>query len=152
MNIPEPLVLEPLLHEVAIKKRSLLPWWIKGFIWLFMLIASLIPIGIIAEWMGFSFQVSLYGLQSHTLFSPVGLLVSALFLFKGAVSFGLWTEKKWAIAAGIFDAIIGLMICVALILGLPVMQTGTGFQVRLEILFLIPYLLRLVKIRPAWEK
>lgn len=150
----EQLLLEPLLKDSTIKRRALLPLWIKVFIWLFMITGGISLLGPIAGLLSVSFQVSLYGLESNDPLSPIGLLVSFLFLFKGMVAYGLWTEKDWAVNLGIADAILGITVCCLTMLVLPFVDEEAGFtlNLRLELALLIPYLIKLQNIKAAWKK
>ena len=154
MEQQEQLVLGPLLHETFVKSRKLLPVWIKVFIWLFMITGALVPFIFLFGFAGWSFQVALYGLESNTPLNTIGVAVSALFLLKGIAAFALWMEKDWAIVFAIVDAIIGIAVCVFVMLIYPSIYNMEGFNlnIRLELLLLIPYLLKLQKIKPSWER
>jgi hypothetical protein len=97
---------------------------------------------------GANVDVSLYGLESTNQVSPTGILIVLLFLFKGIVSFGLWTQKGWAVNFGLADAVIGIAIC-GFVMAVS-LATNNGLNLRLELAGLIPYLIRLQKIRPHW--
>jgi hypothetical protein len=78
-------------QENILRRRLLLPWWIKTFCWIFMIFALIAPLGIIFAIFGWKFQLALYGLQTNAPLSLVGLSVIALFALKGitALGFGL---------------------------------------------------------------
>lgn len=153
MQQQEPLLLEPLLGANKINKRNLLPLWMKVFIWIFMVMGAMAPVCFLAGVWGAKFQVSLYGLESGDPFSPAGAFVLLLFFFKGIVAYGLWTEKRWAVNLGIMDAIVGIAVCTYLMVVLPFLQQEAGFVMnfRLELLALVPYLIKLRKIKPLWQ-
>ena len=65
-------------------------------------------------------------------------------------SFDLLKEKDWAIKLGIIDSILGISICILLML-YPLINTEMKSTFRIEIIFLIPYLLKLLKIKSTWE-
>lgn len=148
MEEKEQSILEPILSAFSIKRRKLIPVWIKIFIWLFFLITATVPLAIIFGISGKNFKESLYGLESTDPFSIVGIVITFLFLFKGFVSYSLWFEKDWAIELGTIDAIIGLLICVYLMI-FPQYTVGGG--IRLEIAILIPYLVKLQNIKAKWK-
>ena len=150
---------EHLLEEFAdgsqlaiTRRRALLPVWMKIFIWLFIVAGCIcVPLFILGL-VGMNFQVALYGLESNDSTSFVGMLVLLLFIFKGLVSFGLWFEAKWAVGLGIIDAGVGLLICFVTTFRpdlFPGNQAARFF--RLEIIFLVVYLIKLFRIREKWK-
>src|SRR3569833_2112009 len=86
------------------RRRNILPWWVIGFIWIFMVFAALIPVAIVFGAMRLNFQISLLGLTSPDPFSGIGIFVMLLFAYKGVVAFGLWTEKTWVVDLAKIDA------------------------------------------------
>ena len=60
---------------IAIKRRTLLPWWIKIFSWLFLIFGAVVPIALILGLIGVSFEVSMYGLTTTNPVSLVGIAV-----------------------------------------------------------------------------
>lgn len=152
MEQQEQLLLEPLLDKSKTTRRSLLPMWMKIFIWIFMITGVMAPFCFFAAMAGSNLQVAMYGLESHDPLSFAGMLILLLFLFKGIVAYGLWTGKDWAIYLGIADAIIGISICSYIMIA-PYINSQAGFaiNVRLELLALIPYLIKLRKIKAQWH-
>ena len=51
---------------------------------------------------------------------------------------------------GIADAIIGITICILVML-YPIINSEAKFSLRLELIALIPYLLKFLKIKTEWE-
>lgn len=140
------------LQNKSIKRRrELLPIWIKVFIWIFFLTALIsiliLAFGIFLE----NIDLSLYGLETEKIYSPIGLSVCILYLYKGLVSYGLWFEKDWGPAAGKFDAILGFVVCLFVMFVLPFL-TEPHMNLRLEILVLIPYLRSMQKLEHSWKK
>jgi hypothetical protein len=128
-----------------IRRRKLLPMWIKIFIWIFIVFAvATVPVSIMG-FTGNNVNLSLYGLEGTDLNSTEGRLILFLFFYKGLVAFLLWFEQKVAVTLGIFDAILGILIC------LWVMFVAHSVNFRLELVLLIPYLYKLIKIRKSWE-
>ncbi len=146
-------LLDGALSPTTERRRKLLATWIKVFIWLFMIFGAIAPIGLVLGVFGMTFDLSIYGLQTMYPLSILGLLIIALFAIKGAVSFGLWTEKDWAVKLAIFDAIIGIVICSFVMIVLPFFSENNGFSLnlRLELFFLIPYLITIKNIKKDWE-
>jgi len=102
---------------------------------------------------GFNFVMSLYGYETNEALSPVGVLLTLLFLYKGIVSYALWFEKDWAVVAGLIDAIIGIIICVMSMIGISIgSMARTPFTFRLEIILLIPYLIKLNNMKGKWHE
>ncbi|WP_205504012.1 hypothetical protein [Rufibacter psychrotolerans] len=141
------------LEDNKTRRRELLPWWMKAFIWIFLIMGAIVPIGLIMGLMGFSFSISLYGFETTTPISATGITLSVLILVKGVTAFGLWTEKDWAVRLGIFDAVIGLVACVLAMFVVPFVDRSEGFVLnfRLEPILLVLYLLKLQKIKSSWE-
>ena len=81
----------------ALRRRDLLPLWIKIFIWIFLIFGTILPVILILGIIGINFNLSLYGLETTQPLSLIGLLITILFALKGIVAFGLWMEKEWAI-------------------------------------------------------
>lgn len=142
-------ILTSLAEENVIERRKLLPIWMKVFIWIFMVAGTFVLMAFIIALFSVRYESSLYGLESQNRLSPVGLFICFLFISKGLVAYGLWTEKDWAVSLGIADAIIGIIVCTAVML-VPSISASSGFAFRAELIALIPYLMKLLKIRPIW--
>ena len=154
MQKQEQLVLEPLLEQSLVNRRKLLPLWIKIFIWLFMITGAMVPFGFVFSLFGMNFKLALFGLESTNPLDTIGLIVSTLFLLKGIAAFALWTEKDWAIRLATIEAFLSIAVCVFVMLIYPAIDTSRGYSMslRLELALIIPYLLKLQKIKPVWEK
>jgi hypothetical protein len=134
---------------VAFRRRKLLPVWIKIFIWFFMVVGVFaVPILFMGIF-GFSCAIALYGFETTEPTSIVGISLLVLFILKGVVSYSLWFEKKWAINLALFDAYLGIAICIiSMIFPLGRDISKNGF--RLEIIILILYLIKLHRIKKLW--
>ncbi len=144
---------ENLIHQKEkIKRRSLLPWWIKTFIWIFFVLGASAFAGIILGVLGINFQISFYGLNTNQVFTVVGIILTFIFILKGIVSYALWTEKDWAISLGSIDALIGIVICLYVMIVEPFTKSNGLFSInfRLELILLIIFLIRLQKIKTQW--
>ena len=128
-------------------RRKLLPWWMKAFIWIFLLFSAMIPIVLVFAFLGYNTTVSLYGIETNNALSTIGVLVITLYILKGVVSYGLWLGKKWAIDLGILDAIVGILSCFYVMY----ISSTMEFSFRLEVAFLIPYLIKLLNLKPLWS-
>ena len=144
---------ESLLQLKNKRRRDLLPWWVKVFIWIFLIFGAIAPLALIAGIAGFNFEISLYGLEANEPFSIIGISLILIYIFKGVTAYSLLKEKNWAVTLGIMDAIIGIAFC-SLATIYPLINSGSGanFSFRLELLLLIPYLLKMIKIKSEWEK
>ena len=95
--------------------------------------------------------MSLYGFETNDPLTSIGLLIISLGIFKGFTAYNLWFEKDIAIKLGKIDAIIGIVICSFLMLALPFIDDAFDFDFRLELVLLIPYLIKLNKIQEKWD-
>jgi len=129
------------------RRRDMIPWWMRIFIWIFLILGFLVPFCILLKIAGINVDISIYGIESNSM-SMMIISLACIFLLKGFVAFGLWTEKSWAIELGMIDALTGITLC-GLMMILSIYQ-GTVFTFRLELLALIPYLLKLKKIKSKW--
>lgn len=142
------------LEELLLpRRRTLVPWWMKVFSYIFLFMAAvsvaLYPLSFI---LGYNFKVALYGLESTDHTSFITLAVVVLFILKGATAFGLLFEKDWAIELGLIDAAVGFAVCI--FVGLYAMF-GSGSHMgsfRIELLFLIIYAIKLRKMQEVWKK
>jgi len=104
---------------------------------------------------GFLFDVSIYGMSTDDSFSLMGLLIHSIIFYKAFTAYTMWTEKNIAMTLGIIDAIIGLIICVMMTIFYPIFElVGDGtyeINLRIEILFLIPYLIKCWKLQKPWK-
>jgi hypothetical protein len=141
-----------LVEEPRIRRRSLLPLWIKVFIWIFMIFGAIAPLAFVRGLFGPNLELSLYGIEAYRSLTLIGLVLFLLFVLKGIAAFGLWTEKEWAIKVAMVDAYLGIAICVFMTLVYPFINGMEGFRfnLRLELVALIPYAIKLDKIKEQW--
>jgi F0F1-type ATP synthase membrane subunit a len=143
--------LENLLSENSTRRRKLLPIWMKVFVWIFMIMGAFAPLILLFSASGGTASLALYGLETTDPYSNIGLSLCALFILKGPVAYGLWSERNWAVKLAIGDAVLGILICIAVTLE-PLYGHQTSYSFRLELVVLIPYLLWLLKIKRPWER
>ncbi len=138
-------------HQMG-RRRALLPTWIKIFVWIFMLFGLVVPIAFLFGLLGYEFTLSLYGLETMQALSIKGIIILALFAIKGVVSFGLWMEKDWGVQLALVDAIIGIIVCGFVMCVLPFLIESDHrmINIRLELVVLIPYLIKMIKIKDEW--
>lgn len=144
------LLTDEILELNLIPRKKLLPLWIKIFAWIFLIFSAFAPVMIVFGILGYRTQLALYGLETNQPLSVIGITIISLFIIKGITAFGLLKEKYWAIKLGIVDAIIGITICTAMMF-YPIINSEAAFSLRLELIALIPYLLKFQKIKNEWE-
>ncbi|WP_235299701.1 hypothetical protein [Portibacter marinus] len=130
-----------------------IPAWMKFFSYLFILFGSLIPIVLAQNLMGYKTALSIYGINSDSLFNPIGAFIAFLFALKLVVGFAIIKRLKWAFNLGIVDACLGLIVCL-LNLGiydLILDKSNININLRLEIFVLVPFLIYLLKNRLKWN-
>lgn len=133
------------------KRRDLLPWWIKVCCWFFMFFGILSIACLILGFTDIKPALAFYGFESNEPFSLNGIIVISVGVIKGITAFSLWFAKDFAIKLGKIDAIIGIIICGISMFVLPFLQDGFILNIRLELLLLIPFLLKLNKIQKEWD-
>ena len=132
----------------------MIPKWIRFFCWLF---AVACPLGLIASFIMYMIQgtynFSIYGIQSDGLFSLLGLLSTISFIIKGIAAIGLLTEKNWAVRMAIIDGFLSTCLAAySLIFHIWIWDGNfSGFNLRLELLLIVPYLIKMIRIRKDWE-
>jgi hypothetical protein len=131
-------------------RRNLMPVWFKVFCWIFMIFGAMGILNLMAGLLNYSFSISLYGLESDNVCSIMGILATAVFLFKGLTAYSLWYEKSNAITLGKIDAAAGIVICIVMMVVSPILEKG-AFSFRFEIIFLIAYYRKLSDIEYAWH-
>ena len=136
---------------LPIRRRDLLPWWIKAFCWLFMAFGAVAIICLIAGLLGYPANLSFYGFETTAPLSPIGLLLIATMLFKGYSAYQLWSEKNNAIMVARVDAILGICLCIVSMFVMPFFQDGFKLTFRLELVLLFLYCFKLNRIEEAWQ-
>ncbi|MBL3546738.1 MULTISPECIES: hypothetical protein [Chryseobacterium] len=134
-----------------ISRRSLLPVWIKIFLWFFLIGGVVAAIILLAGFFMNHATLSLYGINANHPYSMTGLLICLLLIYKGIVAYGLWFEQKWAPQAAIIDAIAGIAICSIMMFIIPFTIPNISFTLRLELIPLYFYLVKMQQIRKTWE-
>lgn len=138
-------------EKVTQRRRKLLPWWMKVFIWLFGIAGLIVPIAFIFGILRFEFNTAMYGLETNNPLTWLGIFILLIFLHKGFVAFGLWFEKSWAPKLALADAGLGIVICM-MVMGMQLFDSGSSFSFRLELVLIIPYLIKLIKIEEPWSQ
>jgi len=131
-----------------IKRRSLLPWWIKGFCWLFMITAFIAILRMILLLFEINTEFEFYGINAKENIPINGIIVFLVFILHGFTAYSLWFEKDYAIKMGLFDALIGIVLC---LFSMVASFYYGHFTIRLEIILLVLFLVKLLKIRFKWN-
>lgn len=147
-NTPD-LLTDVFTQDPKFIRKKLLPLWIKIFSWIFLVIGLLLPLIIFSGIVMHSFAAAMYGLETENIYSFEALLLISIYAFKTFTAYGLLKYKDWAVKFGIIDAITGIAICTG-VMGYQIVQ-DIKFDFRLELLFLIPYLIKLQKIKTNWK-
>tara|TARA_R100001015_G_C4588284_1_gene144024 strand:+ start:273 stop:731 length:459 start_codon:yes stop_codon:yes gene_type:complete len=134
------------------RRRQLLPWWIKFFCWLFMLFGLLAILCLILGFFGFSPSLAFYGFKTNQPLSLIGLLIVSIAILKGYTAYSLWFEKDFAVKLSKIDAVIGIVTCLITMFILPFLVGFDKIVFRLEIIFLIIFLVKINKIEKDWKK
>lgn len=133
--------------DKVVQRKKSLPLWIKIFSWIFLIVGSLTPIVIIIGVVGGTASLSIYGLETNEPLSIIGGIVSVLFAFKAIVAFGLIWAKDWGANAAFIDGLAGCVICLAVMI---LDFINNSFSFRLELIALIPYILKMSNLRKSW--
>lgn len=146
-------ILDDNLRPHSERRRNLLPKWIKVFIWIFMIFGGMSVLVLFLGLFVDKMYMSFLGLETNYSFSLIGVIISALYLFKGTVAFGLWTEKDWAVNLALVDAYVSIAVCMSTMLILPMFfeDYGWDYTLRLELVAIIPYLLKMKNIQQDWS-
>lgn len=132
------------------RRRDLLPVWIKIFTWLFLIGGSVAALILISGFFLTNVSLSIYGIQAYHPYSIPGFIICVLLIFKGIVAYGLWFEEKWAPKAAIIDAIVGIAVCTIMMVIIPFTNSNINFTLRLELIPLYFYLLKMRDIEKDW--
>lgn len=140
----------PDLDKPKPRRRELLPTWVLIFACLFFVLSIFTFFILIMGLLGGKISLSLYGIYTTQAFSISGIIISTLFILKGIVSFGLWTEKEWAVKLAILDSVIGIVTCLIMTIYMPIFSNNYHFSIRLELIALFPYFFTMNKIQANW--
>lgn len=138
------------IETTAIDRRQLLPWWMKIFCWIFMLFGVAGLICLVLGLIGFDPELALYGLEESGPLSATSLAIIAIAVFKGLTALALWLKKDYAILLGKIDAVAGLAIYLFTMINKGIISDNV-LTSRLELVLLIPYLIKLNNIQGAWK-
>lgn len=133
------------------RRRNLLPLWIKIFLWFFLIGGLFAAVFLIIGPFLNKIDLSLYGITATHSYTLPGIITTLLLIYKGIVAYGLWFEQKWAVQAAIIDAIIGIAVCIIMMVVIPFTAPNVSFTIRLELIPLYFYMVKMQKIKSIWE-
>jgi hypothetical protein len=130
------------------RRRELLPWWIKLFIIFlgFAIVSNIIAIGFYLK--GLKPHLVVFGFNADNNYPYVLLLVSAIFFMNFISAALLWFEKNDAIRFALANSFSGIILCiVSFIIDL----VNGHFIFRFEIIPLIIFVYYIKKIESEWN-
>lgn len=135
------------------RRKELISWWIKFFSYIFLLLGALVvflyPLMFL---LGQNYTLSVYGLESSDRYSLLMLGITVLFILKGCAAFGLLWEKDWAADIALVDGFSGIAICIFVIVYSYFGPHVPFVPYRLELVLLIGYVVRIMRIRRDWKR
>lgn len=131
----------------SLYRRQLLPWWIRFFSWVFIILGGLgIPVFLIL-FFNRNIDSSLFNLD--VAFPSFGQHLSAiLMILNGFTGLWLWLEKKDAVKIAVGCSILNIIAC---LVSMAMIITHGRFSLRLELIFIILFLVKLLNIKHEWE-
>ena len=136
------------------KRKEILPTWIRFFAWIF-LFCAIIPLAYISSLVsGSNLETSAFGIEviESQKEPALTLYLSSLLTLASIVAYGILWGKKWALDLGVIYGIIALATNIyANVQGIIELYSGRGFNISLELLFLIPFIYTLYQKRNEWR-
>lgn len=146
------------MQKIVQRRLQLIPIWMKIFMWIFVFLGTWVVFVNILRVVGINFgansSTTIYGLETFDKNTFLYFFISGLIVFKMVVSFAMITEKTWAINAAIIDAILGFLVMIWVMLLRPIFNNSDfsyEWNFQFELLLLIPYLFKCVRIKNDWE-
>ncbi len=139
-------------HDKSQSRKALIPRWIKIFGWLFIVMGTIVPFTYIGSLIfGFSASYTIFGLEYEgNAMALMPLIISIVMLINGLCAFGLLFGKDWGLRACIVFGYLGVALCLGTMLFELIFSSHSNVIIRLEIIFQIPYLMKLHKIKAHW--
>lgn len=129
-------------------RRDLLPWWIKFFSFLFIILGGFAVINMIMLLFGKGEYATIYGLE-YVIPEPFGTpVILLLIIVNGLTGYLLLFEEDHAIIMGQICGVAGIVAC--LIATAATIKAG-HMVFRFEILLFIPFLAKLSTLKEVWK-
>lgn len=137
--------------DIVTYRKKLVPMWIKVFGWLFILFGVVIPFTVVYSAInGAPVNFAMFGLSAHgSITSPMSVFLILLFIALAVSAYGLLFGRAWGLMLCLVLGYVSLAICVTTTV--VTLVTSAGINIRLEIIVLIPYLIRLHKMKSEWR-
>lgn len=135
------------------KKWQLLSNWYKTIILLYAFLSPIAFITICLSFFTKNIPLSLYGISSSSQFSSTGLFILSLILVKAVVGCSFIIGHNKAPIIGLIDSAVGIICCLFIGFIFPFFNQKESIDIvfRVELLILIPFLLKSFKIRKSWN-
>lgn len=144
------LLEESFVTDPVAYRKKLLLLWIRIFAWIFLVMGILAVVSVVLSLFVNNLTLAIYHIETNNALSLAGVAIIAIYLLKGFTAYGLLWAKKWGIQLAIVDGVAGIIICLVALF-LPATFTGeSGISFPLELLLLIPYLIKMLKIKDQW--
>lgn len=133
------------------KRKEILPTWISFFAWIFLIFAITPLVFLLGLTGKMSVSMTVFGLEysGYTSLHPIAIWGTIVLSMAATVSYGILWGKDWAVDLAIVYAILALATnCFAVVYRL----TGNEIYIPLEPLFLIPFLVSLIRRRDRWKR
>jgi hypothetical protein len=138
-----------------LRRRALLPSWIRFFCWIFLFASAAVPSAfIMSAFEDTPVTFAIFGLQhtgSSLDFSAI--IIALLLMLAGTAAYGLLWGRVWGIDAGLGIGFVGLAFSlVAEVSALLRVGAGAGAHFPVDPLFQLPFIVQLWRRQKAWEQ
>ncbi len=133
------------------KRKEILPTWIRFSAWIFLIFAITPLVFLLGLTGKMNVSMTVFGLEysGYTSLHPVAIWITIILSMAATVSYGILWGKDWAVDSAIVYTILALATnCFAVVFRL----TGNEIYIPLEPLFLIPFLVSLIRRRDRWKR
>lgn len=134
--------------ENIMKRKEILPKWIRFFSWIYLL-GAITPLFLLLLLFGGEVSMMMFGLEFEgTTVQPLAVLIVILATLAASVAYGILWGKDWAIRLGILYGYIAMVACIASFF---IRFQSGELYIAVEPLILIPFILKLKKSIGVWE-
>jgi hypothetical protein len=157
---PEISIFDNLHDPFAVRRKNMLPGWIRFFCWIFAVLCSItVLIEVMALLTNLPNSFSVYGLDATSLMSLSGIISILITVLKGTTAISLLAEKDWAVKLGIAEGIVGIIFLIYTMATNNWVDKSFGglyvsynFGNVIQLFFIIAFLVKMIRIRPSWEE